>query len=133
MAQVNVSLDNQSFPELIHRVTETGERIIVEQQGQATAAIIPYDDLQRLQALESILLKTAQQAEFAWLKAAMHNPAFDFLHDNTEDIYTLADGKPFHDPKYAPSVVKDVDTDYITEPVADIYTLTDGKPFHDQG
>ncbi|HOU12085.1 MAG TPA: hypothetical protein PKZ84_03140 [Anaerolineae bacterium] len=31
--------------------------------------------------------------EVEWLYAAAHNPAFDFLRDPEEDIYTLADGK----------------------------------------
>ncbi len=29
-----------------------------------------------------------------WLKAASKNEVFDFLNDETEDIYTLEDGKP---------------------------------------
>ena len=36
--------------------------------------------------------------EAEWLRAASANPAFDFLKDSSEDIYTLQDGKPFHDP-----------------------------------
>jgi hypothetical protein len=35
--------------------------------------------------------------EKEWLQAAASNPAFDFLQEPEEDIYTLADGKPFHD------------------------------------
>lgn len=35
--------------------------------------------------------------EQEWLRAASGNPAFDFLKDPTEDIYTLYDGKDFHD------------------------------------
>ena len=35
--------------------------------------------------------------ETEWLKAAAHNPAFDFLNDSEEDIYSLTDGKPFND------------------------------------
>ena len=35
--------------------------------------------------------------EQEWLKAAANSSAFDFLKDPQEDIYTLADGKPFHD------------------------------------
>jgi hypothetical protein len=35
--------------------------------------------------------------ETAWLHAASTNPAFDFLKDSAEDIYTIKDGKPFHD------------------------------------
>ena len=29
-----------------------------------------------------------------WLQAASKNDVFDFLNDEAEDIYTLADGKP---------------------------------------
>ena len=35
--------------------------------------------------------------EIEWLQAATHNPAFDFLNDAEEDIYSLADGAPFRD------------------------------------
>ncbi len=33
--------------------------------------------------------------ESEWLQAAARNPAFDFLNDPEEDIYSLADGDPF--------------------------------------
>ena len=33
--------------------------------------------------------------ETEWLYAAAHNPAFDFLNDPEEDIYSSADGEPF--------------------------------------
>ena len=32
-----------------------------------------------------------------WLNSAASNDAFDFLNDESEDIYTLADGKPLRD------------------------------------
>ena len=35
--------------------------------------------------------------ETEWLQAAARNPLFDSLNDSVEDIYSLADGKPFHD------------------------------------
>jgi hypothetical protein len=35
--------------------------------------------------------------EGAWLRAAAGNRTFDFLKKEAEDIYTRADGKPFHD------------------------------------
>jgi hypothetical protein len=31
--------------------------------------------------------------EIEWLRAASNNPAFDFLNDSEEDIYTTEDGK----------------------------------------
>ena len=35
--------------------------------------------------------------EATWLRAAAGNPAFAFLADPEEDIYSLEDGSPFHD------------------------------------
>ncbi len=35
--------------------------------------------------------------ESAWTKAAAASPAFEFLKDSAEDLYTRADGRPFHD------------------------------------
>ncbi|MBL7064662.1 MAG: hypothetical protein ISS49_10745 [Anaerolineae bacterium] len=36
-------------------------------------------------------------SESEWLRAAATSPAFDFLREPEEDIYTLADGRPFDD------------------------------------
>ncbi|KAF0108634.1 MAG: hypothetical protein FD146_520 [Anaerolineaceae bacterium] len=35
--------------------------------------------------------------ETEWLQAAARNPAFEYLKDAAEDIYTLADGKSLYD------------------------------------
>lgn len=44
-----------------------------------------------------LLSEEADIDEMEWLRAATANPVFDFLKDPEEDIYTLADGRPFHD------------------------------------
>ena len=62
MMRVNRHLSNDRFPELINR-TLMGERIIIEQEGKAAAAIITYVDLQRFEAVEA-LLKKAEQEEY---------------------------------------------------------------------
>jgi hypothetical protein len=36
-----------------------------------------------------------EPSEAEWLYAAARNPAFAFLHEPQEDIYTLDDGQPF--------------------------------------
>ncbi|ACK70095.1 hypothetical protein PCC7424_1657 [Gloeothece citriformis PCC 7424] len=46
---------------------------------------------------EQIDWDLSEDSEQEWLQAAANNPAFDFLNDPEEDIYTLAHGKPFHD------------------------------------
>ena len=133
MTQLNVTVTNDRFPELIARVEDTGERIVIEQEGRAIAAIITYADLKRLEALEAALINKAKLEEYEWLKTAIANPAFDSLRDSVEDIYTLADGVPFHDPEWIKTVAIEPDFGSILDPEEDIYTIADGKPFHDQG
>lgn len=45
-----------------------------------------------------VLIPEAEDGgEAEWLRAAAVNPAFDFLKDPAEDVYSPTDGKPFHD------------------------------------
>lgn len=132
MQTTNVNLDNNNFSELINRLEDSGSRIVIEQEGNAIAALITYADLKRLEALEAILVKKAEQEEYEWLKAAVINPAFDSLKNPEEDIYTVADGKPFHDSEWAKSVISDPNVISPTDSEEGIYTLADGKPFHDE-
>ncbi|MBC7228109.1 MAG: hypothetical protein H5T61_12925 [Thermoflexales bacterium] len=44
-----------------------------------------------------ILLPEEDISEEEWLRAAAANPAFEFLKEPQEDIYTLSDGRPFYD------------------------------------
>ena len=55
---------------------------------------IPQDSRVRVIVL---VPETADLSEAEWTKAMAASPAFDFLKDPAEDIYTTADGKPFHD------------------------------------
>jgi hypothetical protein len=47
-----------------------------------------------------VIIQVAEEMdtdEKEWLRAAATNPAFDFLNEPEEDIYTPSDGKPFDD------------------------------------
>ena len=44
-----------------------------------------------------LLPEEADIDEMEWLQAAAANPVFDFLKEPEEDIYTLANGRPFYD------------------------------------
>ena len=44
-----------------------------------------------------LLPDDADLDEKLWHRAALSNPAFEFLTDPAEDVYTAADGKPFGD------------------------------------
>ena len=35
--------------------------------------------------------------ENIWMDSITSNPAFDFLNDQSEDIYSIKDGEPFND------------------------------------
>ncbi len=35
--------------------------------------------------------------EKIWMDSITSNPAFDFLNDQSEDIYSIKDGEPFND------------------------------------
>ena len=129
MTQLNVTVTNDRFPELIARVEDTGERIVIKQEGRAIAAIITYADLKRLEALEAALINKAKLEEYELLKAAIANPAFDSLKDSAEDIYTLADGNPFQDSEWIKTVAIDPNFASILDPEEDIYTIADGKPY----
>jgi hypothetical protein len=56
---------------------------------------LPIEGPKRVRVI--ILLGEEEElGEASWLKAASSNEAFDFLKSPEEDIYTMADGKPFH-------------------------------------
>jgi hypothetical protein len=42
------------------------------------------------------VLLFAEEDEVEWTSAIQHNPVFDFLNDDGEDIYNLSDGKPIN-------------------------------------
>lgn len=43
-----------------------------------------------------LLPEKSDITETEWIRYASSNPSFDFLKDTEEDIYTLADGRPFY-------------------------------------
>lgn len=41
--------------------------------------------------------KNEEDEEKLWMDSISNNPAFDFLNDSVEDIYSIKDGEPFND------------------------------------
>ena len=90
--------------------TFRGTRILVAEvleqveSGMAWAAIIEEwryeidrDAIVKAVRVSHLLPEDSGIDEAEWLQAAAANPAFDFLKDPEEDVYTLSDGRPFHD------------------------------------
>ena len=67
-----------------------------EQHQLRLDAPLPIAGQRRVRVL--ILVPEPEDLEEAeWLEAAASNPAFDFLKETAENIYTSSDGRPFHD------------------------------------
>jgi hypothetical protein len=70
--------------------------IVDEQQTLHIDEPVPFPGPRRVRVI--ILYPSIDEwDEVEWLRAAAHNPAFDYLKDAEEDIYTLNDGVPFND------------------------------------
>ena len=61
-------------------------------------APLPVDGPTRVRVI-ILIPEQGEIDESDWLKAAAASPAFEFLKNAEEDIYTSADGKPFVDPR----------------------------------
>jgi hypothetical protein len=57
---------------------------------------LPIDGPSRVRVI-ILLPEDTDLDEKLWLQAARANPAFEFLTDPVEDVYTAADGRPFSD------------------------------------
>lgn len=53
MTKIDSSQAQERFAEIITSVGDRGERVVIEQEGKAVAAIISYADLKHFQALEN--------------------------------------------------------------------------------
>ncbi|MBI5471989.1 MAG: hypothetical protein HY961_06550 [Ignavibacteriae bacterium] len=55
-------------------------------------------DMTGSRRVRAIILVPDQEEidEMEWARAASKSPAFEFLNDPEEDIYSMNDGKPFH-------------------------------------
>jgi hypothetical protein len=78
----------------LHAIELTGT--VDEQHHLMLDSAIPITGPRRVRVIVLYPLDD-QINEDEWLYAAAHNPAFDFLKESTEDIYSLQDGKPFDD------------------------------------
>jgi len=68
------------------------EAIIEEWRGTLTR-----DAIAEAARVSHLLPEDSGISETERLQAAAANPAFDFLKDPEEDVYTLSEGEPFHD------------------------------------
>ena len=61
--------------------------------------VLPFAGPKRVRVivLSSLTEITEDWGETEWLKASLNNPAFEYLRDPEEDIYTISDGKPFYE------------------------------------
>jgi len=79
----------------VNAIERTG--IVDEQHQLRLDEPLPIAGQTRVRVIVLAPEEAEEISESAWTKAASASPAFDFLKNATEDIYTESDGKPFHD------------------------------------
>ena len=77
--EINVKTDSQGHLKLNYPLHKKGQNVRV---------IILVDDNSYIDEDEKL-----------WLNAVSSNPAFDFLKEPEENIYSIKDGEPFNDKK----------------------------------
>ncbi len=95
MTKLDSAQAQDSFLELLSRVGDTGEQVVIEQEGQAIAAIISYAELERYEALEdaldSVRLRraVAKNEEFVTLGEVI--AGYNDLHNTDFDLNSIID------------------------------------------
>jgi hypothetical protein len=70
---------------------------MIDQQGYLKLNAPLHVRNQRVRVL--VLLPDTPDETTEWLAVTSSNPAFEFLHDEAEDLYSLADGFPLANEK----------------------------------
>jgi hypothetical protein len=68
---------------------DAGRRLVLDDQ-------LPVKGPARVRVI-IILPDDEEIDEATWLRAGAANSAFEFLRDSAEDVYSVSDGRPFHD------------------------------------
>ena len=84
MTKVDSTQAQNRFTEIITSVGDRGERVVIEQEGKAVAAIISYADLKRLEALEN-----ARDAELLRQRMAENDGEFVTIEEVIEGYNKL--------------------------------------------
>ncbi|MFB2876287.1 type II toxin-antitoxin system Phd/YefM family antitoxin [Floridanema aerugineum] len=102
MTKVDATQAQNRLTEIITSVGDRGDRVVIEQEGKAVAAIISYEDLKRLETLEDArdakMMRRAMEEheEFVTLEEVIANynklHGTDFtiesiLNDSNDEVY----------------------------------------------
>jgi prevent-host-death family protein len=102
MTKLDATQAQNQLTEIITSVGDRGDRVVIEQEGKAVAAIISYEDLKRLEALEDArdaeMMRRAMEEhkEFVTLEEVIANynklHGTDFtiesiLNDSNDEVY----------------------------------------------
>ena len=68
--------------------------IVSGEKGIILDESLPLYEKSRVRVIVFFDENNSDPDEKEWLRSASENEVFDFLADDEEDIYTLADGKP---------------------------------------
>ena len=70
--------------------------IRLKNKAENTLSLIKYQAMKAIEIKANENMDDVDEEEL-WMKAIGSNPAFNFLNDPKEDIYSITDGEPFND------------------------------------
>jgi hypothetical protein len=79
---------------IVNAIERTG--VVDDQHQLQLDELLPLPEQSRVRVIV-LAPETEDIPAAAWAKATSASPAFDFLTDAAEDVYTTADGRPFDD------------------------------------
>ncbi len=80
------------------RITVLEDEVALKPNNEMLEALRKVSERSKNMPFSSEISNDFNKSE--WLKSVSENDGFDFLKDESEDIYTLADGKPLNNENF---------------------------------
>jgi len=98
----SLAVDTVNVKALILHKTETMKAIEISSKTDSSGLLKIDYNLNKSNSRVRVLIlldddKRDEDDEVLWMQSISANPAFDFLNDPAEDIYSITDGEPIDD------------------------------------
>ena len=84
MKEINIAKAKDSFSEIVARVSYSGERVLIKRRDKVVAAIVPLQDLEKIQAADGEIRGSLLGAAGSWKN-------FNGIDDFLDRLYRTAE------------------------------------------
>jgi prevent-host-death family protein len=84
LKEINIAKAKDSFSEIIARVSYSGERVLIKRRTRAVAAIVPLQDLEKIQAQDGEIKGSLLGAAGAWKGIKGIDKLIDNIYSTSE-------------------------------------------------